>query len=57
MAGRVIGCAWFVELAILWYKFLVVRTKAEDEGLEKHFGREWREWAARVPYRILPYVY
>ncbi|KAL4255250.1 Protein-S-isoprenylcysteine O-methyltransferase [Pleurotus pulmonarius] len=55
--GRMVGWLWFVELAMLGYNFLVVRTNVEDEGLKKHFGKEWDEWAARVPYRIFPYIY
>jgi len=35
----------------------VGRTKAEDRILEDHFGSEWRAWAQRVPYRLIPYVY
>ncbi|KAG9219787.1 hypothetical protein CCMSSC00406_0008164 [Pleurotus cornucopiae] len=55
--GRVAGWLWLVEVAMLGYNFLVVRPKAEDEGLKEHFGKEWNEWAARVPYRIFPYIY
>ena len=35
----------------------VVRTKAEDRMLEEHFGGEWRAWAEKVPYRLIPYIY
>ncbi|KDQ23054.1 hypothetical protein PLEOSDRAFT_1114266 [Pleurotus ostreatus PC15] len=55
--GRVVGWVWLVELALVGYNFLVVRTNIEDEGLKKHFGKEWDEWAGRVPYRIFPYIY
>ncbi|KAF4581474.1 hypothetical protein EYR40_009760 [Pleurotus pulmonarius] len=56
-AGRILGWVWLVELAMLMHFVFVVRPKAEDQGLKGHFGREWDEWAARVPYRIFPYIY
>ena len=36
---------------------LLWRTRAEDEMMRAHFGREWEEWAKRTPYRVLPLVY
>ncbi|KAG9219772.1 hypothetical protein CCMSSC00406_0008149 [Pleurotus cornucopiae] len=55
--GWVAGWVWLVEVAMLGYTALAVRPKVEDEELKKHFGNEWDEWAAKVPYRIFPYVY
>ncbi|KAJ7254984.1 hypothetical protein B0H12DRAFT_1016636 [Mycena haematopus] len=65
--------AWAVEcagllgprgLAALWvvgFSFagigLRTRMRKEDEMLRGRFGKEWEEWAARVPYRIVPGVY
>ncbi|KIK94942.1 hypothetical protein PAXRUDRAFT_417269 [Paxillus rubicundulus Ve08.2h10] len=36
---------------------LVHRMNNEDAMLEKNFGEEWKEWARRVPYRLIPWVY
>ncbi|KAF8840671.1 hypothetical protein BDN67DRAFT_968248 [Paxillus ammoniavirescens] len=35
----------------------VQRMNNEDAMLEKNFGEEWKEWARRVPYRLVPWVY
>nr|VWO96389.1 NADPH oxidase 1 [Ganoderma boninense] len=36
---------------------LVRRTASEDEILRNEFGGRWDEWAARTPYRLIPFVY
>ncbi|KAF7350675.1 Protein-S-isoprenylcysteine O-methyltransferase [Mycena sanguinolenta] len=62
--------AWAVEcadvlgplgLAVLWVVGFSIagiglrtRMRKEDEMLKGRFGKEWKEWAARVPYRIVP---
>jgi protein-S-isoprenylcysteine O-methyltransferase Ste14 len=33
------------------------RSIKEDEMLKNQFGAEWDEWAKRVPYRLVPYVW
>lgn len=33
------------------------RMHAEDGALKKEFGKEWDEYAQRVPYCVLPGVY
>ncbi|KAL1671314.1 hypothetical protein EV122DRAFT_295553 [Schizophyllum commune] len=32
------------------------RIKTEDEMLKKNFGKQWEEWARRVPYKLIPGV-
>ncbi|KAI0357023.1 ICMT-domain-containing protein [Trametes cingulata] len=46
VAGMVVTCVG-----------LVRRVRKEDEVLRGEFGREWEEWAGRVPYALIPYVY
>ncbi|KAI0357021.1 ICMT-domain-containing protein [Trametes cingulata] len=46
VAGMVVTCVG-----------LVRRVRKEDEVLRGEFGREWEEWAGRVPYALVPYVY
>jgi ATP-binding cassette, subfamily G (WHITE), member 2, SNQ2 len=36
---------------------LLKRATIEDMALKKRFGKEWEEWAHRVPYAIVPGVY
>ncbi|KAF8181629.1 hypothetical protein BJ912DRAFT_854564, partial [Pholiota molesta] len=33
------------------------RMAAEDQALQKRFGTQWDEWASRVSYMVVPYVY
>ncbi|KAK7437942.1 hypothetical protein VKT23_018377 [Stygiomarasmius scandens] len=33
------------------------RTKIEDQLLKDKFGKEWEEWAKKVPYKLLPGIY
>ena len=33
------------------------RISKEDEMMMKIFGKEWDEWARKVPDRILPGIY
>ncbi|KIK94939.1 hypothetical protein PAXRUDRAFT_141796 [Paxillus rubicundulus Ve08.2h10] len=35
----------------------VQRMNNEDAMLENNFGEEWKEWARRVPCRLIPWVY
>ncbi|KDQ51244.1 hypothetical protein JAAARDRAFT_62651 [Jaapia argillacea MUCL 33604] len=36
---------------------LVRRIPAEDAMMKKEFGKDWDDWARRVPYKLLPGVY
>lgn len=40
-----------------WATTILRRVPAEDQILQEHFGREWEQWASRVPYRLIPGVY
>ena len=33
------------------------RMSKEDEVLKRKFGRQWDDWAKRVPYLVIPGVY
>jgi len=37
------------------YEF-VCRAEVEDQVLRKEFGKEWEEWARKVPYKFIPYL-
>lgn len=34
-----------------------VRCRREDEMLKDKFGEEWREWAGRTRWKLVPGVY
>ena len=36
---------------------LVDRAEIEDQVLRKEFGKEWEEWARKVPYKFIPYLF
>lgn len=36
---------------------LLRRMSTEDETLKKEFGREWEDYADRVPCKLVPWVY
>ncbi|EGN92618.1 hypothetical protein SERLA73DRAFT_190798 [Serpula lacrymans var. lacrymans S7.3] len=49
---------------LLWAAHMTVfhvamrgRMKKEDGMLERAFGQEWRDWAKRVPYWLIPRIY
>ena len=47
---------WVTLLGILFVT-LSKRMDKEDAMLEKNFGEEWRAWAKKVPFRLVPGVY
>lgn len=36
---------------------MVVRTGREDRVLKKQFAAEWERYAAKTPYKLLPFVF
>lgn len=36
---------------------LLKRMSFEDAALKEHFGETWTEWARKVPYSLVPWVY
>jgi protein-S-isoprenylcysteine O-methyltransferase Ste14 len=54
VGGMALGVA-FVDLTFPYA--LVRRATEEDAMMRKQFGQEWEEWAARVPYKLVPGLY
>ncbi|EPQ56976.1 ICMT-domain-containing protein [Gloeophyllum trabeum ATCC 11539] len=55
-AGQVFSAA--VALNAVWtVGFIAQRTVVEDRTLREQFGAQWDEWAARVPYRLFPFIF
>jgi protein-S-isoprenylcysteine O-methyltransferase Ste14 len=36
---------------------LLRRMGKEDEALHRLAGKEWEDWACRVPYKLIPWIY
>ncbi|KAF9238466.1 hypothetical protein BU15DRAFT_75164 [Melanogaster broomeanus] len=53
---NVLACMW-VSIVVALCIGLMQRMRNEDDMLEKDFGERWKEWAKRVPYRLVPWVY
>lgn len=45
--------AWTVAMLAM----VVKRVVQEDAALKQLFGKQWIEWAGRVRYRLIPWVY
>lgn len=52
--GAVTACV-LIGLAVM--ASLLLRMPSEDAILRRQFGREWEEWARKVPYRIAPVIH
>lgn len=50
--GKALGLNWFLSGVFCVYAYL--RGKKEDEYLRKEFGKQWDDWAKKVPYRYIP---
>ncbi|OSC99258.1 hypothetical protein PYCCODRAFT_1373391 [Trametes coccinea BRFM310] len=54
--GRAVVGAYMV-----WYMFMTFgflrRMRIEDAVLREEFGAQWDEWARKVPYLLVPYVW
>lgn len=51
LAGVYAGLTIYVNLSMVW------RSMEEDRILRKHFGQEWEEYAERVRWRWIPYIF
>lgn len=36
---------------------LISRMASEDAALRRVFGVQWNQWAGRVPYKLVPWIY
>ena len=48
--------AWGI-LRVTVAVILTTRVNREDEVLRKEFGEEWKAWARRTPYKLIPFLY
>ncbi|TFK52672.1 hypothetical protein OE88DRAFT_1658070 [Heliocybe sulcata] len=54
--GHACAGIWSIDAAFLSW-LVIWRTRKEDDMLRAEFGKKWDDWAARVPWRLVPYVY
>ncbi|KAF8968471.1 hypothetical protein BDZ97DRAFT_1655019 [Flammula alnicola] len=47
---------WFL-VQVLRCFFCVARSREEDHGLRKLFGKQWDAWAVKVRYRVIPGIF
>ncbi|KIJ31661.1 hypothetical protein M422DRAFT_185621 [Sphaerobolus stellatus SS14] len=52
---KVLAWVWTVYSSYILYS-LLRRGPVEDRGLHDHFGKEWENYASRVPYMYIPGV-
>ena len=57
MLGKLVVVMYFGVFNILGSFFLLTRMSKEDIALRNQFGKEWDDWAKRVPYSIFPGIY
>lgn len=66
-------CAiWIISMSEFWFSVgdfnhgpwtletglgVFLRMRTEDEILREEFGDQWRSWAEKVPYVLVPFVY
>lgn len=55
--ATILFAIWVVRFNIVIPFILIPRIPIEDSELRKRFGKEWDEWANRVPYALVPGVY
>ncbi|OSX61090.1 hypothetical protein POSPLADRAFT_1146560 [Postia placenta MAD-698-R-SB12] len=56
LGGKV--ASWlYVAFVVYGTASLVVRAPLEDKLLRERFGEQWDEWAKKVPYRMVPFIY
>ncbi|KAG0694464.1 hypothetical protein DFH29DRAFT_985259 [Suillus ampliporus] len=51
------GQAVKLDFGVVVYSGLGNRLKKEEAMLEGNFGDQWRSYAKRVPYRLVPWLY
>ena len=44
----------FVVYTMAFTVELIMSMKEEDKELRTRFGKQWDDWAARVPYSLVP---
>lgn len=54
--GALVLGLWFLKCVFV-FRGMEVRSKAEDDLLRANFGLEWEEYANKVQYKFVPWIY
>ncbi|KAF9043396.1 hypothetical protein BJ165DRAFT_1484730 [Panaeolus papilionaceus] len=55
--GMLVVAAYVAFIMGAAYAITIARMRQEDKVIQSQFGKEWEEWAKRVPYKIMPGIY
>ena len=55
--GKFVVLSYTVSVILGGLYLVLMRMSNEDEALRKHFGKQWDDWAKRVPYYVVPGIY
>ncbi|KDQ28026.1 hypothetical protein PLEOSDRAFT_1104704 [Pleurotus ostreatus PC15] len=56
LAGKIVGGIWCAESVVIFVG-VPRRANMEDAALKQRFGKEWEEFARRVPFKVVPGIY
>lgn len=51
--GVLFSCLWLTK-CVFAFRGMHVRYQTEDEVLREAFGRDWEDYASRVPHKFIP---
>ena len=55
--GKMVTLPYTIIIIVGSSYLVLARMSNEDEALRKQFGKQWEDWAKRVPYYVLPGIY
>jgi len=55
--GKFFTLSYAVIMIIGTLYLVLTRMSNEDEALRKKFGKQWEDWAKKVPYYVVPGIY
>jgi protein-S-isoprenylcysteine O-methyltransferase Ste14 len=55
--GKLVTLSYAVIMIIGTLYLVLTRMSNEDEALRKQFGKQWVDWAKKVPYYVVPGIY
>ncbi|KAJ4000448.1 hypothetical protein F5050DRAFT_1685199 [Lentinula boryana] len=56
-AFKVYATILLLQMSMISFSVATKRAQNEDEALKERFGEEWKTWATKTPYLLIPYVY
>ena len=55
--GKFVTLSYAVIMILGTLYLVLTRMSNEDEALRKQFGKQWEDWAKKVPYYVVPGIY